>query len=63
MDLGALDVAVDLDARDDLERPPSLGSLEGLGEALGRVVVGDGEDAHAAIRRLGHKLARGVGAV
>src|SRR5436190_800554 len=53
MDLGgravgpALDVAVDLEPCDDAERRVQARLVQRVGEPVGRVVVGDREDAHA----------------
>ncbi len=63
VDLGARDVAVDLEAGDDLERRQAARLVHGLADAAGGIVVGDGEDADAMAGGQPHELARRQGSV
>src|SRR2546428_1287298 len=56
VDLGALDVAVDLEAGDD-RHPVGRRQRHRVGEAVGGIVVGDGEHSHAVLRSRQHQLA------
>src|SRR5262249_8430963 len=56
VDLRALDVAVDLDAGDDQQRGAAGGLRQRRSEPVRRVVIGDGEHAEPAPRRLLHQL-------
>jgi hypothetical protein len=58
VELGARDIAIDLEAGDDLERRNLARFIDGLGDAAGRVVIGHGEDANAVARGQPYQLAR-----
>src|SRR2546422_368541 len=57
VDLGAGDVAVDLEAGDDLERRELPRFVHRFVKAVGGVVVGHGEDAHSVPRREAYEVA------
>src|SRR5262249_53106419 len=62
VDLGAGDVAVDLQAGDDLERGQAARLVHRLPDPTGRIVVGHGEHAHAVTRGQPYQLAGRAGA-
>src|SRR5207247_4320520 len=58
VDLGARHVAVDLETRNDLERRERARLVHRVRKPARRVVVGDGEDADAVLRRQPYELTR-----